>query len=161
MISVRHSTHIDTAFQTFCDQLNKEFRVRYPGSQHNFEPYNTVNDTSRVVIAYAGDIPAGCGCFRPTEEKGTIEIKRMYVREDFRGLGIAKIVLIELEKWAVTEGFTHSKLETGVKQPEAIALYTRNGYQQIPNYPPYVGVDLSICMIKKLVQPGAAQKLDR
>jgi len=161
MISVRHSTHIDPDFQTFCELLNKEFWVRYPDSQHNFEPYNTVNATARVVLVYSGDTAVGCGCFRPMEKEETIEIKRMYVREEFRGLGIAKIVLLELEKWAVAEGFTKSKLETGINQPEAIALYTRNGYQPIPNYPPYVGVDLSICMMKKLERSDAGQKLDR
>ena len=79
-----------------------------------------------------------------------MEIKRMYVRPDRRGTGIASTVLSELEKWAREEGYEQSVLETGVKQPEAIALYSRAGYKHIPNFPPYVEVKESVCMKKKL-----------
>jgi GNAT superfamily N-acetyltransferase len=83
----------------------------------------------------------------------------MYVRPDRRGAGIASRVLAELEKWAEEERYTQSVLETGVKQPEAIALYLRSGYTQIPNFPPYVNVEESICMRKSLPNRQAGQPL--
>ena len=83
-------------------------------------------------------------------EPGTMEIKRMYVVPAERDHGLAKLILLSLEKWGREDGFIHSKLETGIKQPEAIAVYTKAAYKQIPNYPPYSGILESICTAKCL-----------
>jgi GNAT superfamily N-acetyltransferase len=74
----------------------------------------------------------------------------MFVKEDRRGKGIAPTILNELEKWATELGYAACILETGKKQPEAIALYKKGGYQIIPNYGQYHGVDNSVCMRKQL-----------
>ena len=150
MLSLQRSNYLNLDFQEFCEELNKEFWIRYPDSQHHFEPYNKVDESARIIVAYDGDIAIACGCFRSTKEPTTIEIKRMYVRPGRRGTGIASKILGALETWAGEEGYTQSILETGIKQPEAIALYSRAGYSLIPNYPPYVGVMESICMQKNL-----------
>jgi putative acetyltransferase len=150
MIILQRSNYLNPDFQKFCEELNKEFWVRYPDTQHNFEPYNKVDESARIIVAYDDNIAVGCGSFRAWREWNTMEIKRLYVRPDRRGAGIASRVLSELERWAGEEGYEHSVLETGVKQPEAIALYSRAGYKQIPNYPPYVEVKESVCMKKKL-----------
>jgi putative acetyltransferase len=150
MISFRRSNYLNPDFQRFCEELDKEFWVRYPDSQQHFEHYNTVDGTARIIVAYDGDVAIACGCFRPTREQRTIEIKRMYVTPHRRGAGIASEILTGLETWASEEGNTLSILETGIKQPEAIALYSRAGYKVIRNYPPYVGVMESICMQKTL-----------
>jgi putative acetyltransferase len=150
MITLQRSNYLNLDFQKFCEELNKEFWVRYPDSQHHFEPYNKVDESARIIVAYDDDIAIACGCFRSAKELGTMEIKRMYVLPDRRGAGIASKILSELETWAAEEGYTQAILETGIKQPEAIALYSRAGYRLIPNYPPYVGVMESICMQKAL-----------
>jgi putative acetyltransferase len=59
-------------------------------------------------------------------------------------------VLAELERWAHELGYAGCVLETGKKQPEAIALYQRSGYALTPNYGQYIGVDNSVCMQKAL-----------
>lgn len=105
---------------------------------------------ARVVIAYVNGTPVGCGCFRPMDDPGCIEIKRMYVTPGFRGRGIAKLLLSELERWALEEGFSESKLETGFNQPEAVSVYRKSEYQLIPNYPPYTDMKESMCMAKTL-----------
>jgi GNAT superfamily N-acetyltransferase len=74
----------------------------------------------------------------------------MYVHPDSRKQGIAAQILNELENWATEIGFSACVLETGKKQPEAIALYQKAGYQIIPNYGQYIGVDNSVCMLKQL-----------
>jgi GNAT superfamily N-acetyltransferase len=140
----------DLDFKSLIVDLDKEFWVRYPDTQQNFEPYNKIDLSARVVVAYLNNKAVGCGCFRPTGEDRTLEIKRMYVVPGFRSNGIAKIILRDLEQWGREEGFMYSKLETGIKQPEAIAVYKKEAYIQIPNYPPYVDVAESICMSKKL-----------
>ena len=150
MIATKRTTAADLDFKSLIVDLDKEFWVRYPDTQQNFEPYNKIDLSARVVVAYLNHKVVGCGCFRSMGEDRTLEIKRMYVVPELRGKGIAKIILRELEQWGREEGFTHSKLETGIKQPEAIAVYKKEAYIQIPNYPPYVDVAESICMSKRL-----------
>jgi GNAT superfamily N-acetyltransferase len=74
----------------------------------------------------------------------------MFVRLENRGQRIAAQILTELEAWASESGFTACVLETGFKQPEAIALYRRSGYEVIPNYGQYSDVGNSVCMRKEI-----------
>ena len=75
----------------------------------------------------------------------------MYTVPESRGKGIATKVLIELENWASELGYEKCILETGKRQPEAIRLYTKNGYKLIPNYGQYVDMDNSVCFEKYLI----------
>ena len=140
-------------FKQLITELDSELWLRYPTIQQNFAPHNKIEESARVVIAYVGNRPVGCGCFRAMDDPGCIEIKRMYVAPDFRGQGIAKLILSELERWAIDEGFNQSKLETGFNQPEAIAVYRRCDYELISNYPPYTDMKESMCMGKMLTAP--------
>ncbi|SIT88092.1 GNAT family N-acetyltransferase [Pontibacter indicus] len=79
-----------------------------------------------------------------------MEVKRMYVLPEGRNQGIASKVLAELEAWAQELAYARCILETGLKQPEAIGLYQKSGYQQIPNYAQYAGVENSVCFEKVL-----------
>jgi putative acetyltransferase len=78
------------------------------------------------------------------------ELKRMFVSPAARGAGIATALLTEAEAAAAEAGVTRLVLETGPKQPEAIALYEKHGYASIPNFGPYVGDPLSLCFAKDL-----------
>jgi len=77
-----------------------------------------------------------------------MEIKRMFVLPGNRGLGIATQILKELENWSQELSFEECILETGIKQPEAIHLYKKNGYNITPNYGQYFGVENSLCFEK-------------
>lgn len=85
----------------------------------------------------------------------------MFVRPDWRGRRIAAEILTDLENWAVDFGFSEYVLETGFKQPEAIALYERSGYKVIPNYGQYVGVGNSVCMHKTVSFQRLGKQLRR
>jgi putative acetyltransferase len=148
-LELRRVTFDNPDFQLLIAELDKEFWVRYPLTQQNFDPFNKVDESCHVIVAYYGQQPIGCGCFRP-KPNATVEIKRMYTRLNFRNKGIGKNVLQELEAWATEEGFIRSILETGDNQPEAVAAYQKSGYQIIPNFPPYEDVKESICMEKNL-----------
>lgn len=74
----------------------------------------------------------------------------MYTSPGSRGKGVAGKVLDELELWATELQCEKCILETGKKQPEAIALYQKNGYNVIPNYGQYRGIENSVCFEKKL-----------
>ena len=150
MFILYRTTPTHEHFKKLVGELDAELWIRYPAIQQNFAPYNKISESARVVIAYNVDQPVGCGCFKRMDEPGTIEIKRMYVAPDFRARGIAKLILNELENWAIEEGFSKSKLETGFNQPEAVAVYKRCQYELIPNYPPYTEMTESMCMGKAL-----------
>lgn len=114
-----------------------------------YSQYNQVDAIKEVVVAYDQDQPVGCGAIKAFDEHA-MEVKRMYVQAERRGRRIAQLVLSELESWARELGYTACVLETGRRQQPAIALYTRSGYQPIPNYGQYVGVENSVCMKKEL-----------
>ena len=74
----------------------------------------------------------------------------MYVPVPRRGQGIASTILKGLESWAHELKFSRCLLETGKRQPEAIALYEKNGYTKIPNFGQYENVENSLCFEKIL-----------
>ncbi len=87
-----------------------------------------------LVARQDGDA-VGCGALVPIDEY-SVEIKRMFVARESRGLGIATLILDELERLAREFDYDAMRLETGVKQPESIALYGKAGFYRIPNFPP-------------------------
>lgn len=102
---------------------------------------------SVFLIAWIGSMPVGCAALRPIELH-IAEVRRMYVRPTFRRHGLARLLLEELEARAAVFGFRTLRLETGNRQPEAIALYESAGFRRIPPYGHYVGDPLSICFEK-------------
>ncbi len=106
------------------------------------------------LVACTDDGPVGCGGIR--EHTGDIaELKRMYVVPAARRLGIARSLLAELERRAVALAYARVRLETGVRQPEAIALYESCGYVAIERYGHYRVSPMSRCFEKVLDVPAA------
>ncbi|MBC2839678.1 GNAT family N-acetyltransferase [Robiginitalea sp. SC105] len=140
-------------FRTLVQALNAELAER-DGPDHAFyNQFNGVEALNRVVVLIDGTLPVGCGALKEFGA-GSVEVKRMYTRPSHRGRGIAGHILELLEAWAWEDGVTRVVLETGKRQPEAIALYQKHGYLRIPNYPPYQGVDNSVCFEKHLEAAG-------
>lgn len=108
--------------------------------------------SGRLVIVYDHGDPVACGAIRRRDAE-TAEIKRMYVRPLARGRGLARLVLGELESTAIRLGYRALVLETGSRQPEAIALYESDGYTIIPNFGFYQDSPLSVCYRKELPRP--------
>lgn len=79
-----------------------------------------------------------------------MEVKRMFTLPEKRGKGLASAILKELESWAKELGYKTTILETCKRQTEAVTLYNKCGYQVIPNYGQYIGIDNSICFEKEL-----------
>ena len=138
---------MDEDFQKLVAQLDKELAIR-DGEEHAFyAPFNTIDTIGHVIVCYLDKLPVGAGGFKQYGP-GKAEIKRMYVLPEYRGKGIAYEILRQLEKWAAQSGFFECILETGKKQPEAIGLYLKAGYTNIPNYGQYEKAANSICMSK-------------
>lgn len=129
--------------------LDASLWERYPELKTNYWGNNVIELNPNVVIIYFDNRAVACGCFKKYD-RNTVEIKRMFVSPETRGIGLAKIILQELELWAHELGFSFSVLETLYKQKEAIGLYQKVGYTIVDNYEPYVGLENSICMKKQI-----------
>lgn len=141
------ATHPD--FTRLVDLLNQELKT-YDGDDHEFYmQYNGSDALLGVVLAYSDDRLAGCGAFKEYNEE-TAEVKRMFVLPECRGRRVAAAILLELEVWAKELDKERCILETGRVQHAAVRLYERSGYQEIPNYDPYVGMHKSVCYEKIL-----------
>ncbi|MFI5154946.1 MAG: GNAT family N-acetyltransferase [Chitinophagales bacterium] len=136
-------------FQMLVRDLDLDLSNR-DGSDHKFyDQFNKIDNIQFAVVAYDETSPIGCGAIKAFSEDA-MEVKRMFVSPPHRGKGIAQSVLLELEKWAREMNFSKCILETGKRQPEAIALYMKAGYKTIPNYGQYENVENSICFEKVL-----------
>ena len=101
------------------------------------------------VVAYAGGRAVGCGGIRALDGD-SVELKRFFVDRAYRGQGIASRLLAYLEGVAKDKGYRLVKLETGPKQLEAIALYEKYGYRQIPLFGEYNDSRYSVCYEKAI-----------
>ena len=107
-----------------------------PESRHGYSIEKLINEEVPFFIIRDNGTPVGCGGVKLF---GTDygEIKRMYVRPQFRGLGFAKLMLNHLAEYARNHGVAILRLETGIAQHEAIALYERSGFRSIPPFGEY------------------------
>lgn len=120
------------------------------GTDHSFyAQFNKINKIKHAIVAYEDDEPMGCGAMKEFTSNA-MEMKRMYTLPEYREKGVATQILRELEKWAAELSYEKSVLETGKRQPEAIALYKKNGYEITPNYGQYIGIENSVCFEKEL-----------
>jgi GNAT superfamily N-acetyltransferase len=149
MALIKRTDSSDPDFRELVKLLDADLRIR-DGDNHAFySQFNKIDAIKNVLVVYIEQIPVACGAFKPFTAV-SVEIKRMFVHPSQRGKGIAQQILSELELWAAELGYTSAVLETGKKQQEAIQLYHKTGYYDIPNYGQYAGVENSICMQKLL-----------
>jgi GNAT superfamily N-acetyltransferase len=126
--------------------------VRYPGGQgshasgHDFDPPGT------FLLALDAGTPAGCAGLRP-HGAGEGEVKRLWVAPAGRGRGTARALLAALVAHARQQGWSRLVLETGLAQPEAIALYESEGWQPVPPYGQYREDSLCRCFALDLAGP--------
>ena len=139
MIKIVRTSSDNPDFKKLVNLLDAELAER-DGADHPFyAQYNKIDKIKFAVVAYENGKPVSCGAIKEYSND-TMEIKRMYTLPESRGRGIAAKVLSDLENWTKELSFERCILETGKKQPEAIALYKKNGYKLIPNYGQYAEV---------------------
>lgn len=149
MITIKRTDSDDPDFKGLVKLLDADLAER-DGAEHGFyAQFNKIDKIRHAVVCCENGQPIGCGAIKAFSDEA-MEVKRMYVSPDGRKKGIATRVLAELETWANELGYAKCVLETGKRQPEAIALYEKNGYARTPNYGQYVGVENSICFAKLL-----------
>lgn len=149
MLQTKRTTRDNSHFLKLVTLLDAELAVT-DGDDHDFyDQYNKLDTIHSVVLLYEDENPVSCGAIKAYDPQ-TAEVKRMYTVAESRGKGYAGKILLELEMWAAELGYKRCILETGVNQPEAIRLYHKSGYNRIPNYGQYAGVENSYCFEKLL-----------
>ncbi|MFA6857099.1 MAG: GNAT family N-acetyltransferase [Treponema sp.] len=118
-----------------------------------YAPYNTLENIHHVLIAYDGTKAIAGGSFKEYDKENA-ELKRVFVQKEYQRQGIAKNLVLSLERWAVSCGYSQMILETGEPLTAAMSLYRNLGYSVIPNYGQYRDMKNSICMEKKLYPPA-------
>ncbi len=147
--AIKRTTSSNPDFITLVRLLDAEL-AKIDGDEHGFyAQYNKIDKINHVVLVYDNDTPIACGAIKAYATE-TMEVKRMFTQPNYRGKGAASLLLQHLEIWAQELNFLKCVLETGKRQPDAIALYQKNGYHLIPNYGQYEGIDNSVCFEKIL-----------
>ena len=151
----RPITHPDAAL--LVEQVQEEYVERY-GSRDDtpLRPGYFDAPDGAFFVGYDGRTPVATGAWRRRPDvtalgtTETAEIKRMYVVRDRRGRGLARQMLAHLEQTAAAAGAEVVVLETGLRQPEAIAMYESSGYTPIPGFGYYRTAALSRCFARRV-----------
>jgi len=122
-----------------------------PQSNHFLDLEQLSRPEIRFFVARRGGAPLACGALR-IDAQGYGEVKRMYVAPPARGQGLGRAILARIEEQAAREGLRLMRLETGVRQAEAIALYRSCGYVDCDPFGDYRPDPLSRFMEKRLPQ---------
>ena len=153
VIEIRREELASATVQMLVTALNAELLSRYPssddGTYFRLEAEEVGRGRGALVVAYSEGAPAGCGGVRLIGP-GIAEIKRMYVAPESRQRGVARRILDELEREARELGVTRLLLQTGTRQPEAIALYTNAGFSPRESFGDYPPSPLNVFMEKRL-----------
>jgi GNAT superfamily N-acetyltransferase len=140
----------DPDLQVLIAEVQAEYIERYGGIDRTpvdateFEP-----PSGAFLLGWLESDPVACGAYR-LHEPNVAEIKRMYVRKAWRRRGIARELLAELESRAAAAGYGRIVLETGLAQPEALALYASAGWEPIESYGYYRKSEHNRCFAKTL-----------
>ena len=125
------------------DELEAHLEPFYPkASRHGYSVEKLIQQGVVFFVTRQDGVPAGCGGVQ-FYGSDYAEIKRMFVRPQFRGLGLARLMLRHLEGYALQQGIHVLRLETGIHQKDAIHLYEKSGFQNIPPFGEYVEDPLS------------------
>ena len=150
MITVTRETPRQDDVVALIRQSDALMQSLYPAeSNHLVDVDALAQPQVHFFVAREDGCALGCGAF-VTGEGGRAEMKRVFVDPAARGKGIARLIMETLEREAAKLGIDLMQLETGIKQPEAIALYRRFGYVEREPFGSYRPDPLSLFMEKRL-----------
>lgn len=136
-IELREARYGDTLTAPLIREIQQEMTDRYGGPDETpVAPDQFAAPRGTFVVAHLDGEPIGCAGLRGRTD-GEVELKRMYIRAAHRRRGYARWLLTEVEDRARSLGYRRLVLETGTGQPEAIALYEREGYRPIDGFGHY------------------------
>jgi putative acetyltransferase len=142
------SPDVQRLLSAFVDEVRKRYDSP-PADVGLFDPELVAVPRSIFLVARDDGNAVGCGALVPMDET-VVEVKRMFVAPQKRGHGLARRILDELERLAREFDYDAMRLETGVRQPESIALYGKAGFYRIPNFPPFEDDSSAVCFEKRI-----------
>jgi GNAT superfamily N-acetyltransferase len=157
-VALRALPYDDPLAQYLVEQVQQEYVQRYGGRDAAVvDPAEFLPPAGAFLVAEIDGEPAGCGAWRVLPS-GDAEIKRVYVAPSFRRLGLARVIVAELESGAARAGHATVVLNTGHEQPEALALYDQLGYEPVPGYGVYACEPDAVFLGKALppIEEGAS-----
>jgi len=137
-------------------RVQEFYAERYGGADDDpMDPAEFAAPAGAFYVGYLDGAPVVTGAWRRIDvprlgATSTAEIKRMYVADEARGRGLARRMLAHLEDATRAAGFEALLLSTGLRQPEAIALYLSAGYLAVEGFGHYAGQELNRCYGKLL-----------
>ena len=167
MITVHETPYDDPVAVELVAEMHLDIQERYADDDDPTagDPVATLPDVTPHLVRrplgvflvghladpHRADRPAGCGALKPLAgAHGVGELKRMYTRPDARRRGVSRVILTRLEEVAAELAYSRVQLETGLRQPEAIALYDSAGWARIEPYGRYRDDPLSVCFGKAI-----------
>lgn len=149
--NIQYTNGNNQDFIRLCQLLDESLNELVGGEDQRkeYNQYNKLDHIHDVILICENDTPVACGAFKYYEE-GVAEVKRVFVRKEFRGQGISKLLMQQIEEKAREQGFDSLILETGKPLTAAIGLYSSLGYQVIDNYGQYKNLPMSVCMLKNI-----------
>lgn len=141
----------DKRFEDLCRELDDHLNEAVGGEKQRsqYNQYNKLDAIRDVVLLVDNGQAVGCGSFKRYDGR-TAEIKRVFVKNEYRGKGLAKAIMGALEERARENGYSKLILETGKVLKAAIGLYAAIGYEIIENYGQYADMPESVCMAKTI-----------
>jgi putative acetyltransferase len=147
--TIRIENPRDAGVKELIAALDRYLSALYPpASNHFLDLEQLARPEIRFFVARREGAPLACGALRI--DAGYGEVKRMYVAPRARGQGLGRAILETLEAEASRAGLGLVRLETGIHQAEAIALYRSSGYVDCPPFGEYQADPLSRFMEKRL-----------
>jgi putative acetyltransferase len=146
---IREASPLEPAVRELIEELDAFNSSLYPAESNHFDPPEKLAASRSIFLVVERDARiVGCGAAKHCG--GWAEIKRMFLKPEARGAGLAMLTLDRLLDWARAEGLTLARLETGHRSEGALDLYRRAGFTEIPAFPPYQPDPLSIFMERTL-----------
>lgn len=136
-------------FIKLCQQLD-DYLNEVVGGEKQREQYiqfNTLEEIHDVILLYHDECPIACASFKYYDD-GIAEVKRVFLQKEYRGQGLSKKLMKQLEEKAKEQGFHQLILETGNLLAQAKGLYFGLGFKVIENYGQYKNMSDSVCMSK-------------
>lgn len=125
--------------------LDLDRRVGRQIKREKYQKFNQLDEIKEAIVVYDEDKPIGGGAIRKYDDE-TVELKRVFVHNEYQGQGIGSRLVSLLIEWAAQLGYRRMILETGELLSESCAVYKKLGFKVIPNYGPYVDMPESLCM---------------
>lgn len=141
----------DKNFIMLCQMLDDNLNELVGGEKQRqqYKQYNLLKDIRNVFLLYDNETPIGCASFKKYSDD-IAEVKRVFVKKEYREKGFSKLLMETLEAKAIEKGFHSLILETGIVLTAAQGLYQKLGFHIIDNYGQYADMKESVCMQKAI-----------